>query len=1024
MKQAAQSGGSSNHRAGRFGVECLMLSATLLLGATMLHAGGPLKVAGTAWFNPGIAGAPLAWPQGEVQYYTDQGNLSPVLPQDAANAFVADAFLRWTSVPTAALSAIHAGQLEQDVSGSNVFPISPGQINLPADIRPDAFAKPVAIVYDADGTVTDALLGAGAGAADMCNNNAVYGGPDNYAADGHLAHALVVVNGNCAQTAAALPDLKYHLIRVLGRVLGLDWTDLNSNVSTNNPPPSADDYLGFPVMHALEPPCTPSSVCFAAAEQLKMDDRAAISWLYPVTSSNLANYSGKQIFHDATARIRGTVYFRARNGLAGQPMQGVKVVARWIDPNTGLPSRRYSIASVSGFLFRGNAGNAATGFTDAGGERYDKFGADNPALEGYFDLAGLEFPDGGATAQYQITAEAVSPLCVEASSVGPYRTNQVTPSGAAGAITVTVSRGDELTRDLVMAGSALPAGRSGGSFAAPAGVPATGSWAGSLSPYGDADYYFLTAHGKRTLTVKATALNEASKTAQNKALPVIGIWDAAAALNSPPLASAYYFNSAEAAATVLNALLPAAGNFKLGIADFRGDGRPDFRYRARVFYGDSVMPERVAPQPGATLSVRGIGLDASTTAKINGQATTVIAALADRIVLAAPSVPDGVYNLDLQARDGSTSSLVNAVTYGAIAGDRILLLQGAANPATPVGGEAPNPFRVRVVQADGVTPVAGAKVSFSSSLGGVLFDRCGTANCLLLTDEQGEASTRMVPAAAGSFTVMAAISPSASVTGSITATTPAAAISALSAYSRIAQGATGNLPLKVRVLAAGQPLANASVRYSVTQGTASLSSTTASSDADGYATANLILNSVAAEVHVSACVMPNAAPCSNFYVYVVAPASLRLQFIGGDQQIINTAQSFSPVRLRVVEATSLAPVQLAPVTVLTAVLRWQATPATPNLPPPPPVVLASSLETVYSAGEGVTTLLPSVSASFGAVLLEVLAWAGTGPPLQLELQRLWAPPGWVAPSAPDKALTHSLLRQRRLTSSPRYQPID
>jgi hypothetical protein len=169
--------------------------------------------------------------------------------------------------------------------------------------------------------------------------------------------------------------------------------------------------------------------------------------------------------------------------------------------------------------------------------------------------------------------------------------------------------------------------------------------------------------------------------------------------------------------------------------------------------------------------------------------------------------------------------------------------------------------------------------------------------------------------------------------------------------------------------------------------------------------------------------MPNAAPCSNFYVYVVPASALRLQPLAGHQQIINTVQSFSPVRLRVVEATSLAPVQLAPVTVLTGVFRWQPAPATPILPPPPPVVLASSLNTIYSGGEGLTTLLPSASASFGAVVLKVLAWAGTGAPLQLELQRLWAPPGWVAPSAPE-AFTNSLVRQRRLTSSPRYQPID
>ncbi|HLK32184.1 MAG TPA: hypothetical protein VKT29_03790, partial [Terriglobales bacterium] len=235
--------------------------AACLLLVPLMHAGGPLQVAGVSGFNTGLAGTPLTWAQGDVRYYTDQGDLSPLLSQEQANALVADAFQRWTGLTTAALRATRDGQLDEDVSGSNVVLVSPGQIDMPADIQPDAIGKPVAIVYDADGAVTDTLLGEGAGAADMCDRNAVYGGPDNFNSDAHLTHALIVLNGNCAQTSAALPDLKYHLIRVLGRVLGLDWTDLNNNVFTHNPEPTDDDLLGFPVMHALEPACPASSVC-------------------------------------------------------------------------------------------------------------------------------------------------------------------------------------------------------------------------------------------------------------------------------------------------------------------------------------------------------------------------------------------------------------------------------------------------------------------------------------------------------------------------------------------------------------------------------------------------------------------------------------------------------------------------------------------------------------------------------------------------------------------------------------------
>ena len=1028
MKPAAQVGTGREHKAGALTALCLLLAAGLSLFATRLYAGGPLRVAGVSGFNTGTAGTPLNWPAGEVRYYTDQGDLSPLLPQAQANAFVADAFARWTSVTTAALSATRSGQLDQDVNSSNVVFIDYGQVNMPVDIEPAALAKPVAIVYDSDGKVTDALLGQGAGAADMCGSNAAYGSPDNYSSDAHLTHALVVLNGNCAQSNAALAGLKYHLIRVLGRVLGLDWVDLNSNVFTRRPYPIPDDYLGFPVMHALDPPCPNSTQCVTAGEQLKMDDRAAISRLYPVTSANIGNFSGKQIFSDNTARVQGKVYFRARNGLGAQPMQGVKLVARWIDPASGLPSHRYAAVSVSGFLFRGNGGNPATGFSNISGERYDRFGSDDPAWEGYFDLAGLEFPDGGRSAQYQITAEALEPLCAEPTSVGPYRDGQVTPSGTAAAFTVTLSQGQDLTHDFIMSGSSFPASESAGTFSAPARLPAGGNWTGWLSPYGDVDYYSLAARADRTLTVKITALDESGKSTQGKAQPVIGIWQGDAAAGSPPDVSVTYFNSAETGATTLSAQFLTGGNFKLGVADFRGDGRPDFRYRGRVFYGDSVAPARVAAQSGAALTLRGIGLNAATTAKVKGNDTAVVAAYSDRIVLSAPNLADGVYNIDLQAPDGASSSLINALTYGAAATDQIVLLEGAGNPATPVGGEAAKPIRVRVLEADGITPVGGATVTFSANPPQVLFSTCGARTCALLTDEQGEAGSRMVPTASGTFTVAAAISPSAYVRATLTGTSSALDIAAMSPSAWVAEGGSASLPLTVRVLSDGQPVATRSVQYRITQGSANLSSNTAVSDAAGYATVNLILTSLAAEVHASACIMPGTNPCSNFYFYKVPAGELRLRAMTGEQQIINTAQTFAAVRLQVTDSAAPPnPVQGAPVTVLSAVLRWQAPPVSTaqSLPPPPaPVVLSSAQSVLYSGSSGLVSILPSAANRFGAVVVRVIAWAGNGLPLQFEAQRLWAPPSWVGSSQTEKAAASYQRRQRRLTSSPRYLPTD
>src|SRR5262249_23262673 len=147
-----------------------------------------------------------------------------------------------------------------------------------ADILPSAVTKPIAIVYDADGKVTDALLGSGA--STLCFSNAVFEQVDNFDDEAHLLHALVILNGICAQTSDQLTDMKYRLVRSLGRVLGLDWSQVNVNIFTHNPPFTQDDLNGISVMHPVDSlGCVPISICLPNPDTPKMDDRAAISRL-------------------------------------------------------------------------------------------------------------------------------------------------------------------------------------------------------------------------------------------------------------------------------------------------------------------------------------------------------------------------------------------------------------------------------------------------------------------------------------------------------------------------------------------------------------------------------------------------------------------------------------------------------------------------------------------------------------------------------------------------------------------------
>ena len=397
-------------------------------------------------------------------------------------------------------------------------------------------------------------------------------------------------------------------------------------------------------------------------------------------------------------------------------MQGVNVMARWVDPTTGLASRAYAAASVSGFLFRGYAGNPVNGPNDGTGQPFDRFGSDDAAVEGTFDLAGLEIPGSGGSAQCELTVEAIDPLWSQ--TVGPYGPWQVQPSGSTPPIVVTVSKGGNLQQDILMQGSAVhpPDWFEPVDYTSPAPLPTLGEWLAGLSGYGNTDYIWFSGQNNRTLSVEVTALDESGVASQSKSLPVIGMWALSnPGGNSAPAATPMAFNTFNFGMTRLDAVLLATANFRLGISDYRGDGRPDFRYRARVFYGDRVIPPRASVGGGTALAIQGPGLRGNTAVKIAAMNAPLLAVSANQVTATAPAMADGLQNVTLSdPATGAASIMTGALTYGAASDDIIRRVAGS-NPATSVGGEAPNPIRVRVLTAGGLTPVAGASVFFTAT---------------------------------------------------------------------------------------------------------------------------------------------------------------------------------------------------------------------------------------------------------------------------------------------------------------------
>ena len=980
---------------------------------TRVYAGGPRYVAGVSYFDSGVLGTPLTWAQGAINYYTDQGDLSPVLPGPSADAFVASAFSQWTSISTAAISATHAGQLAEDVSGSNIA-VSNGIISAPADITPSAVNTPVGVVYDTDGSVTNALLGQGAGSAASCFAYAAYGGVDNFATSAQFLHALVVINGVCAQTSSQLPDVQYRLVRVLGNVLGLDWSQVNVNVVTNSPPPTSDDLAGFPVMHALDPTnCVPISLCFPNASQTKMDDQASLSRLYPVTAQNLANFSGKQIFSTTTGRVHGSVYFVDVNGAAAQPMQGVNVVARWIDPSTGQPSGTYALASVSGFLFIGNGGNPATGFNDPNGQPFNQFGSNDPTDEGFFDLAGLQIPNGASSAQYQLSVEALDPIWSQA--VGPYGPLQVAPSGVFQPVVVTVTAGNDVEQDILMQGSSIQTPDFFGptSYASPAALPTAADWTVALGSYGASDYFYFPAQNNRTLTVEVTALDETGTASETKAQPVIGMWALADPGTFPaPANTPSAFNSLNFGMTQLDAQILASTSFRLGIFDYRGDGRPDYHYHARVFYGDNLSPVRASVAGGTGLTVQGMGFQPNTAATVGSVNANVLSVSSNQVILNGPAMADGLQDLSLSDPATHASSVMSGVlTYGAGPNDKIILIEGG-NPATPVGGQAPNPIRVQVVAQDGVTPVNGASVVFTATPA-VSFSACnGAGSCTVLTDSSGSAATFVTVLTTGVMNLTAELAPASyqppqTVQATLLGTSSASDVALVPQFAWIAQGATVTVPLTARLLSNGAPKSGSSANFKVVKGSGALSASSVATDVNGYARTSLLLTALGGDVQVSACAAPNNQPCQIFSGTAVPASALRLQAVAGGQQAIAATQIFQPVIARVTDASSPPNPVLGATVIFQAVVSRLAPPSAPITiggiivtRSPAPIIISSSQGSLISDLNGLATLQPSTGGASGAIQVQGDMAAGTNSlPFLLQWFGIEGPVSHVRPPA-------------------------
>lgn len=941
---------------------CWISAVALLLGAATAFAAGPRWVAGPSWTNNTRA---MGWYRNDVQYFVDSGPLSAAVDHDTAVALVDAAASVW-SLPQVPFSLNDGGSLAEDVSGSNVYLGANGPV-WPADVQSGNYtAKQIAVVFDADGTITDTLLGSGASAPANCRTAAVTESVDRFIQPGKIAHAIVVLNGRCTGPAPEQQlQLRYQLMRTFGRVIGLGWSQLNDNVFTGTPVPTYQDQMHWPIMHPIDILCGPYSYqCMPQPFTLREDDVASVAQVY-ASDLRQSNADGVTVLG----------WLRFPNG---QGMNGVNVVAHRNWPEESYGTEAFGVVSaVTGAYSPGDFGNPVTG---APGDPDDKQGSIYGSGAGFYAVyrvPALQF----AYTSVIIQTEPINPLYTGQYAVGPYRAGAVAPAGDStgffyfGDQPGAVDGGNTLTPANAPYQCAT---QSDGSESAPARMPDGGMWSGLFCGTQHTAWTGLAVHAGRTATVEVTATDAAGTATMAKAMPVIGLWHAADDTGTvPTLARTAAFNSVRMGTTQLRASFAVDEQLRLAVADQRGDGRPDYLYRARFLYADAVVPARL-PGNGGSIRITGSGFTPSCTVTVGGVAATVLSQTPTELVATAPPLTalNGTAVNDVAVIDVGTNgstTITAGLTYNGAANDVLSLVSSPPSP-TPVG--AAGTFAVRLVDSTG-QPAPNGSIVVSAAGGQATFDVCGLSTCTLLTDGSGLAQARVTARSAGTVVLTATANSGSTVQTTFLAAAPPQSVTLLRPMQYVAAGAGAVFHPEA------QTTGNASSAAVTWQATSqdvafgSVHAAGASSRVD--ATGSLRDGEVAA---VQACAAP--AVCASGTVTGVAAADLRVVVVSGDAQSVGSTASLQSVTVRVTD-TAMHPVAGASVGVYQRVSGWQP-PCTGAGRCPVAPVYGTSTSTTMSDDDGLVTITPLQYASTAA-LSRITATAGTTGVLTITLQK-------------------------------------
>jgi hypothetical protein len=317
----------------RIGFAVLALAGACFSSAAF--AGGPLYV-----FDPATR-TPYSWPLGQATVYTDLGTLGP-LSNSEADAMTAFSWNQWNQVPNSKFHATLAGDFASiglpDINAGNIY-----------DVLDKWNGGGIHVVYDADGSIFEALFGFSGGVLGITVIEFV---DDDSPA---ILEATVILNGSVipdwVPPEEAAADFDGVVTHEFGHAVNLAHSQTNGqlvlffDVDFNTFEPNTGaagcptPYAGFPEVSQMETMYPFSYLGYSGVAQSTvelLDDEAAISNLYPK-----AGWPG------TTPRISGKIYWPDGK----TQYTGANVIARNVADPFGD-----AISALSGDFSQGQAG--------------------------------------------------------------------------------------------------------------------------------------------------------------------------------------------------------------------------------------------------------------------------------------------------------------------------------------------------------------------------------------------------------------------------------------------------------------------------------------------------------------------------------------------------------------------------------------------------------------------------------------------------------------------------------------------